>query len=460
MFKKIANFFKFEERGTSFKNETYGGIVTFLAMSYILVVNPLIVSGLLAGVEGVPYGAVFVATALSAVIATILMALLANLPISLAPGMGINAFFVNVIILQMSYSWQEALALSFIAGVIFLLLSFTKVRTMLIKSIPNSLKSAIAVGIGFFIASVGLTNSGIINVTNIGLSLGDFSNPEVILALISILVIVLIHISKTKINKFSFIISIIFTTIIGLVLNYGFNIKGQNIPSFEKFDYTLLKDFKEVAFVGVFDGFKTVFNHNIFQVIFLVFALLFVDIFDTAGTLIAVGNAAGLVDENGDLPEVEQAFLSDAIGTVVGTTLGTPVVTSYVESATGVEAGAKTGFSGLVVALLFLVSIILFPVFNIFSSSSVTAGALVLVGVLMSMQLKNINWNDQTDSITSFMTIIMMLLSGSIANGIAFGFIIYTLIKLIRREIKDVHPILYFTSIIFVIYYILMAVIV
>lgn len=460
MFKKISDFFKFEERGTNFKTETYGGIVTFLAMSYILVVNPLIVSGLLVGAVGVPYGAVFIATAVSAVIATLLMGLLANLPISLAPGMGINAFFVNVIIVQMSYTWQEALALSFIAGVVFLLLSFTKIRSMLIKSIPNSLKAAIAVGIGFFIASVGLTNSGIINVSNNGLSLGDFSNPEVILALISIFVIVIIHVSKTKINKFSFIISIVVTTIIGLILNYGFKITGQNIPTFEKFDYSSLKDFKDVAFVGILDGFKTVFSHNIFQVIFIVFALLFVDIFDTAGTLIAVGNAAGLTDDEGNLPNVEKAFLSDAIGTVVGSTLGTPVVTSYVESATGVEAGAKTGFSNLVVAFLFLISIVLFPVFNIFSSSSVTAGALVLVGVLMSMQLKNIEWNNQTDAITSFMTIIMMLLSGSIANGIAFGFIVYTIIKLIRGEIKEVHPILYTTSIIFLIYYILMAILV
>src|SRR5690625_2011946 len=269
MFKKISDFFKFEERGTNFKSETYGGIVTFLAMSYILVVNPLIVSGLLVGAVGVPYGAVFIATAVSAVIATLLMGLLANLPISLAPGMGINAFFVNVIIVQMSYTWQEALALSFIAGVVFLLLSFTKIRSMLIKSIPNSLKAAIAVGIGFFIASVGLTNSGIINVSNNGLSLGDFSNPEVILALISIFVIVIIHVSKTKINKFSFIISIVVTTIIGLILNYGFKITGQNIPTFEKFDYSSLKDFKDVAFVGILDGFKTVFSHNIFQVIFI-----------------------------------------------------------------------------------------------------------------------------------------------------------------------------------------------
>ena len=329
---------------------------------------------------------------------------------------------------------------------------------MLITSIPTSLKAAIAVGIGFFIASVGLTNSGLI-ITDGGFALGDFSNPEVILALISIVVIILVFVSKAKINKFAFILSIVFTSIVGLGFNYILGFEGLNIPTIGKFDYSMLKEFGDVAFVGVFNGFKTLFTHNVLEVFFIIFALLFVDIFDTAGTLIAVGNAAELADEEGNIPNIEQAFLADAIGTVVGTTLGTPVVTSFVESATGVEAGARTGFSGIVVAGLFALSIVLFPVFQIFSSSSVTVGALVLVGILMSMQLKNIDWANPTDAITSFMTIIFMLLTGSIANGIAFGFIFYTLIKLIRGEIKDVHPILYGSSIIFVIYFGAMALI-
>lgn len=456
MFEKMKTFFKFKERNANFKSEIYGGLVTFLAMSYILVVNPIIVSGT-ATIEGIPMGAVFMATAISAAIATILMALLANLPISLAPGMGINAFFVNVIIGQMSYTWQEALAASFLAGVIFLLISFTNVRNLLINSIPKSLKSAISVGIGFFIATVGLTNSKIIDISGGVFQMGDFSDPVVILGLVSVIVIILVFVLDGKINKFSFIISIIITTLLGLLLNYGFKLNDPNLPTFNNFDYKSLGEFKDVAFTGVFQGFKTLFTKNILQVFFIIFALLFVDIFDTAGTLIAVTNAANLKDEDGNVLNVEQAFLSDAIGTVVGASLGTPVVTAYVESATGVEAGAKTGFSNLVVAMLFLLSILLFPIFNIFSSPAVTTGSLVLVGILMTMQIKNIDFNNVEDAIYSFVTIIIMLLSGSIANGIAFGFIFYTLIKLVKGEIKMVHPIIYSTTILFVLYYILMA---
>lgn len=458
----FAKFFKFEERKTNFRQEIIGGIVTFLAMSYILVVNPLIVSGaIIPGADGlgVPYGAVFLATAISAIVATLLMAFSANLPIALAPGMGVNAFFVSFIIVQKGYSWEEALALSLIAGVVFLLLSFTKIRKMLISSIPNSLKAAIAVGIGFFIASVGLTNSGLISVSDAGLALGDLSDPGALLSLISLVTIILIYVLKGKINRFAFIISIVVSTLFGLLFNYGFGFTGQNIPAIGNFDYSLFKDFGDVAFVGLINGFKTLFTNNILEVFFLIFALLFVDIFDTAGTLIAVGNAAGLTDEEGNIPNIEKAFMADAVGTIVGVTLGTPVVTSFVESATGVEAGARTGFSSIIVAILFALSIVLFPVFNIFSSSSVTAGALVLVGVLMAMQLKNIDWSNPTDAITSFLTIIFMLLTGSIANGIAFGFIFYTLIKLVRGEIKEVHPILYGTSIIFLFYFGVMAVI-
>lgn len=458
MFKKMSKFFKFEERNTNFRNEIVGGIVTFLAMSYILVVNPLIVSGAFDGVVGVPKDAVFLATAISAVVATLLMALLANLPVALAPGMGVNAFFVSFVIAQKGYTWQEALALSVVAGVIFLLISFTKIRSMLIKAIPSSLKAAIGVGIGFFIATVGLKNSGIISISTGNFSLGDFSSPEVILSLISITIILLVYVSRTKLSKFSFIISIVATAGIGLIMG-AFGIKGQNIPAFGEFNYNGLKVFKDVAFVGVFEGFKTVFSHNLFEVFFIVFALLFVDVFDTAGTLIAVGNAAELADEEGNIPNIEKAFLADAVGTVVGATLGTPVVTSFVESATGVEAGAKTGFSGVVVALLFLLSIVLFPIFSIFSSSSVTVGALVLVGILMSTQLKNIDWANPVDAIVSFITIILMLLTGSIANGIAFGFIFYTLIKLVRGEIKEVHPVLYSCAALFSVYFVVMSVI-
>lgn len=449
---KIKKFFKFAERGANFRTEILGGLVTFLAMSYILVVNPLIVSGG-DSAPGIPYGGVFFATCVGSAIAIVIMALLANLPIALAPGMGINAFFIGVVVGGYGYNWQEALALSFISGFIFLLISLTPLRKMLIDAIPESLKAAIGVGIGFFIAFVGLRLAGVF-VWDGQLSLGDLTNPSVLLGLFSIIVIFIVHSLKHGISKFSFIISIVLTTIVGLIIGL-FGVKGM--PEVSNFDYGLLKDVKDVAFVGVIGGFKTVFSQPIFQSVFVIFAFLFIDFFDTAGTLIAACESGDLLDEEGNIPNLEGALMADAIGTLSSSVLGSPQITSYVESTTGIQAGARTGFSNLVVALLFLLSIALFPIFHVFSHSSVTLGALVLVGVLMARQIKNIDWSDMTDAITSFIVIAGMLFTSSIADGIAFGFIVYTLLKLVRGEIKQVHPVIWGTSILFVTYFALFA---
>jgi len=450
---QIKKFFKFEERGATFRAEIIGGLVTFLAMSYILVVNPGIASGLWSGEAGIPYGGVFFATVMGSFIATMIMALLANLPIGLAPGMGVNAFFVGIIIGQYGYTWQEALALSFIGGVLFLIISLTPIRKTLINAIPNDLKAAIGVGIGFFIAFVGLRLSGVF-IWNDGLMLGDLTNPSVLLGLFSVLLIFVIHSLKHGISKFSFILSIVVTALVGLLLG-EFGVAGM--PSFGEFNYDAFADIPKVAFVGLFEGFKTVFSQPLFNTFFLVFALLFVDIFDTAGTLVAVGKSANLEDEAGNIPDLDKALLADSIGTLVSSTLGTPEITSYVESTTGVEAGARTGFSSIVVGVLFLLSLALFPVFNVFTHSSVTLGALVLVGVLMSQQLKEIDWSNMTSAITAFVVIAGMLFTSSIADGIAFGFIVYTLIKLVRGEFKEVHPIILLSSILFIAYFALMA---
>lgn len=453
----IRKFFKFEERSTNFRIETIGGIVTFLAMAYILVVNPGISSGLWSGNAGIPYGGVFFATAVGAFLATLLMALLANLPIALAPGMGVNAFFIGTIIGIHGYTWQEALALSFIGGVIFLLISLTPIRRKLIEAIPEDLKAAIGAGIGFFIAFVGLRLTGVF-VWNNQLELGNLADPTVLLSLFSIAVIFVIHSLKHKVSRFSFIISILLTTIVGLVMGYVFNVPGM--PAIGEFNYDAFADIPQVAFVGFAEGLGTVFtSHNITTSLFLVFALLFVDIFDTAGTLVAVSKGANLVDEKGQIPNIDKALFSDAAGTMISSMLGTPEITSYVESATGVEAGARTGFSSLVVGILFLLSLALFPIFNVFTYSSVTAGALVLVGVLMAQQLKEINWSDITAAITAFITIAGMLFTSSIADGIAFGFIFYSLIKLVRGEIKSVSPIIWISSALFVGYFVLMTII-
>jgi len=451
MLTKIRSFFKFEERGTNFRAETLGGIVTFLAMSYILVVNPIIVSDQF-NPNGIPYGGVFIATAAGSFVATMLMALIANLPIALAPGMGINAFFIGTIVGIHGYTWQEALALSFIAAVIYLVITLTGIRRMLIDAIPGELKAAIGAGIGFFIAVVGLKSAGLFNIVgpDLAFALGNFSNPTVLLALFSIVVIVVIHNLKGNINRFSFIISILATTILGVVLGL---LGVGNMPAIGSFDYSPLSSFTDVAFVGVFEGLSTVFTSQSFlTTLVLIYALLFVDIFDTVGTLVGVGRAAGLEDEEGNIYNIDRALLVDSLGTFVSSTLGTPEITPFVESATGVEAGAKTGFSSIVVAILFLVSIALFPIFQVFTHSSVTAGALVLVGILMTAQLKEIEWGNLSQAIPAFMTIIFMVVTGSIADGIAFGFIFYTIIKLVKGEAKEVHPIIYVSSALFIVY--------
>lgn len=459
MLNKIRKFFDFEARGTNFRKETLGGLVTFLAMSYILVVNPGIASGRFSGQEmlGIPYGGVFFATAIGAFFATLLMAFLANLPIALAPGMGVNAFFIGTIVGVNGYTWQEALALSFIGGVIFLAISLTGLRKKLVDAIPSSLKAAIGAGIGFFIALVGLKLAGLFSVTpSLDFKLGDFSNPTVLLATFSIVVVFVVQCMKNKLSHFSFIISILATAALGLVLHY---LGVENMPSFGKFDFSPLKDIKNVAFVGVIDGFKTVFtSQGVVTALVLIYALLFVDIFDTTGTLVAVAKAAKLEDANGNIPNIDQALTVDAVGTLISSTLGTPEITSYVESATGVEAGARTGFSSLVVGLLFLVSVALFPVFNLFTHSAVTTGALVLVGVLMAQQLKEIDWHDLTEALPAFVTILFMVVTGSIADGIALGFITYLIVKVTRGEGKSVHPIIYGSSLLFILYIIISAV--
>ena len=463
-FKKVANYFQFEERKTNYRKEIIGGIVTFLAMSYILAVNPNMVSGRDAGVEflGIPYGGVFLATAIGGAIATLLMGLVAKLPIALAPGMGVNAFFMYVIVLTLGYTWQEALAVSLIGGVIFFLISFTKFRQTLIRAIPTDLRYAIGAGIGLFIAFVGLKGAGIIAPDGATLvTLGDLTNPSVLLAILGIVIIVVIHVSKSKLSKFSFIIAIVTTAAIGLIVGGIAGAAGDDtvknlMPQFGAFDYSELGQIKDVAFVGVFEGFKTLFGgHHFAEIGFLVFALLFVDIFDTAGTFVACAGPAGLIDEEGNVTNINKAMICDAAGTLISSALGTPEITSYVESTTGIQSGARTGFSSVVVALLFLVSIVAFPIFAIFNSA-VTACALVLVGVLMMEQVKLINWDDKVSAVSCFITIIVMMLSYSIADGIAFGFITYTIGMLASGRWKKVHVLIYILSALFVIYFAVM----
>lgn len=442
----FKKFFKFEERKTNFRTETIGGIVTFLAMSYILAVNPTMI-----GAAGVPLGGAFLATAIGAAIATLVMAFAANYPVALAPGMGVNAFFTYTIVLTLGFTWQEALAISFISGLIFLLITFTPFRETLINAIPKGLKSAISVGIGFFIAFVGLQNSGIIvSDPATSVTLGNFSDPSVLVSVFGILLIFVLYSLRSKINRFSFILAMLGTATLYIVLTL-FNV----FPSITMYSYSELGTFSE-TFGGFITGFKTLFNSTEKMIIvpFIVFALLFVDIFDTAGTLLAVTSASGIMDpETGHIPDVNKALFADAVGTLVSATMGTPQITSYIESATGVESGARTGFSNIVIALLFLLSIALFPFMAIFSIFPITSMTLVLVGVLMAGHIKEIDWTDKPTMLSSFMTIIGMILTYSIADGIAFGFITYALSMAVSGKGKQVHWLIYVLSALFIFYF-------
>jgi len=454
---KVLKFFKVEERGSTFKTEILAGVTTFLAMAYILPVN----SNMLA-MTGMPIAGVFLATALASLIATALMALLANFPVALAPGMGINAFFTFTVVFGYGLSWEAALAAVFISGILFFLVSISGLRKKVIDSIPQGLKYAVGAGIGFFITFIGLKNAGIVVSYEATLvSLGDLSNNAVLLGIFGLLVVVTLYAMG---NKFALIIAILTTAIVGLVLN-AFGV--DYMPAFDSSTTGGLVDGANETIFGLFRGFGELFSSP--QAIFIIFTFLFVDFFDTAGTLIAVGNRAGLVNENGELEGGNMPLMADSIGTVAGAMLGTSTVTSYVESTTGIEQGGRTGLTALVVAILFGLSIVIYPILSIFNGvvvgvdsfgdpiiySPVTSMALIMVGALMITQLKNVDWDDKALVIPAFLTIVFMIFAFSIAEGIAVGFIFYPITMIAAKRAKEVNPIMYGLMVFFIIRFIL-----
>lgn len=461
---KMDKFFKVSERGSNWRREIIGGVVKFLAMCYILAVNP----GMLSGAPvNMPYGGVFLATALIAGLATIAMGVFAKLPMGLAPGMGTNAFFAYTVVGLMGYSWQEALAAGILGGVLFFILSVTKIRTKIMEAVPANLRLAIGAGIGFFIAYIGLRNMKIITF-DAGAELTgltDFNNPLVWLALFGIILAMILH---ARGFRYTLIVSIISTAFIGVVVGEILKAAGSpllyaadgmaNFPliSTAKFDYSGLGGIKETA-SGFVNGFASA-NLWTPQLIMVILTFAFVDMFDTMGTFLATAGPAGLVKEDGSIEGAERGMMVDSVATVVGNMLGTPVTTTYVESSAGIAAGARSGFASVVTGLLFLLSILLFPIFEIFSHPAVTGMALVLVGVLMATQLKNIEWDKAEVAIYAFLTIIIMVLSYSIANGIAFGFVFYVIVMMAQKRFKEVHPVAYGLAGFFVIYYILQAI--
>ena len=434
----LENLFKLKEHGTNVKTEILAGLTTFLAMAYILAVNP----GMLA-TTGMSVQAVFLATAIASGLSSILMGLIANYPVVLAPGMGVNAFFTYTVCLTYGYSWSAALSAVFVTGLIFLVISVTGIRKMIINAIPPQLKLAIGGGIGFFICFIGLVNAGIIvSDTSTLVALGNFKDPVVLLAVFGILVTIVLLALKVKAGVFW---GLLVTAITGVSLGLmGF----EGMPTLPSAVVSINFDFSAVG--AAFTGISELFSKPIWPIV--LFSFLFVDFFDTAGTLMAVANRAGLVNEKGELNNVEKALMADAVGTVAGAVLGTSTVTSFVESTSGVEVGGRTGLTACTAGVLFLLSVFLSPLL-VTVTNAVTAPALVVVGILMSAQLGGIDWNDFPIAASSFMVVTFMILSYSISNGIAIGFIVYTVAMVASKRGKELNWIIYLLDFIFLVYF-------
>jgi AGZA family xanthine/uracil permease-like MFS transporter len=425
----LEKLFHLNKLNTSVKTEVLAGITTFLTMSYIIFVNPAILSK-----TGMDASAVFVATCLAATIGSMAMGLIANYPLALAPGMGINAFFTFGIVMGMGLSWQQGLGAVFISGIFFFSLSVTKVRETLINSIPRTLKMGIAGGIGFFLAIIGLKTSGIVvdnPATLVGL--GNLKDPKVLLAVFGILLTAGLYVRKIT---GSVIISILTITIISIAtglseFNGVFSMPPSIAPTFMQLEIPDLFSVSTLA---------------------LVVSLLLLDLFDTSGTLIAATERAGLVDKNGKLPRLKQTLLADSTSTMIGSFLGTSTVTTYTESMSGVLVGGRTGLTSVVVGICFLLALFLSPLAGTIPAYA-TSPALVFVACLMAPSLKDINWDDITDYAPSVITVITMPLTFSVVDGIGFGFISYTVIKLIAGRHKEVSLAMYLLTAIFLMKY-------
>ncbi|MFO7977040.1 MAG: NCS2 family permease [Bacteroidales bacterium] len=423
----LDKFFKLKEHKTTIRTEVIAGITTFMTMAYILAVNPDILSA-----TGMDKNALFTATALSAVIATLVMALVAKLPFALAPGMGLNAFFAFTVVLGMGYSWQFALTAVFIEGIIFVLLTALNVREAIVNAIPMSIKHAISGGIGLFIAFIGLQNAGLI-VANPAtmVSLGDMSAHTVWISLFGIVLMGGLLALRVK---GALLIGIFAATVVGIPLGVTLIPEGM-----------LVSAPPSIAPIAFQFDFSQVFS---LDMVIILLTFLFVDMFDTVGTLIGVASKADMITKEGKLPRVKQALFADAIGTTAGAMLGTSTVTTYIESASGVAEGGRSGLTSLTVAGLFFLALFLSPLFLMVPGAA-TAPALILVGSFMISPIIKVDFNDFTESIPVFLTVIMMPLTYSIADGIVFGMISWVLLKLLSGRHKEITPVMYILALIF-----------
>ena len=424
----LNRFFQLKENNTSIKTELVAGFTTFMTMAYILAVNPDILSA-----TGMDKNALFTATALSAMVATLVMALVARLPFALAPGMGLNAFFAFTVVLGMGYSWQFALTAVFIEGIIFLILTAFNIRELIINAIPLSLKHAVSAGIGLFIAFIGFQNAGLIvnnEATLVGL--GDMGSPAVLIAAGGIVITGVMLILRVK---GALLIGIFIATVAGIPFGV------TNLPAGNLVDAppSLAPIFGKMDFSNVFS----------MDMLIVLFTFLFVDMFDTVGTLVGVSDKAGMLDKEGKVPRAKQALFADSIGTTLGAVFGTSTVTTYVESASGVAEGGKTGLTSLTTAGLFLVALFFAPLFTMVPAAA-TAPALVLVGFFMMSPILKIDFENYTESIPAFITIIIMPLTYSIAEGIVFGMLSYVFLKIMTGKFKDISVVMIVLAVLFV----------
>lgn len=424
----MESYFKLRENETNIKTEILAGITTFMTMAYILVVNPSILSQ-----TGMNFGAVFTATALAAIVSTLLMGIYAKLPFAQAPGMGINAFFAFTIVIGMGHTWQFALTAAFLEGIIFIILTIFNVREAIIDSIPVNVKKAISVGIGLFIAFIGLENAGIVVHPKSGtiVALGNVTSGPALLAIIGV---ILTGVLLARNIKGALLIGIVVTTIIGIPMgitklpNAVFSMPPSISPIFLKFEW------------------NHIFTADMFIALF---TLLFMDMFDTIGTLVGVATKAGMLDEKGNVPRAKEALMSDAIGTTLGACFGTSTVCTYVESASGVAAGGKTGLTAVSTSVMFMLALFISPLFLMIPSAA-TAPALILVGLFMLSPIKELDLTDFTEAIPAFLTIIMMPLAYSISDGLIFGIVSYVALKLLVGKGKEVTITTYIIAALFI----------
>jgi len=434
----MDRYFSFDEFGTNYKREIMGGITTFLAMAYILFVNPSVLEP-----TGMDTGAVFVATALAAAIGTIIMGVVARYPIALAPGMGLNAFFTYSVVLGMGIPWETALLGVFVSGLIFILITIVGIREFIINAIPAELKYAAGAGIGLFIAFIGMQNAGIVVGSEATLvEIGNLGNPSTLLAIFGVIITVVFMSIGLKGGIFY---GMILTAIVGMIFSVVPVPAGSpigSIPSLAPTFGAAFSPFGEMALGEIFT----------LQLFIVILTFLFVDFFDTAGTLYAVANQAGFIKDN-KLPRAQHALLADSSATAIGAVLGTSTTTAYIESSSGIAAGARTGFASLVTGVLFLIALLFSPLLVVVTAS-VTAPALIVVGVLMAGSLANIDWKKFEIAVPAFFTVIAMPLTYSIATGIALGFIMYPITMICKGRYKEVHPIMYALLIVFVLYFV------